>query len=176
MNIRTLSLCLLVISLNSGCTTLRVRVDDNSDKRQARKALSSLNQSETLTPQAQWLAYGLRKDLTSSQKVGALSEAARMALPGAAKDIQSEDAKIYASAVRAVVSELSAQGFKDMDLEVPAPNPLSANQTARLRQLVVARGGKKDVLDPKIVDELEALLDGERRQSFVPGNPEKLSA
>jgi len=31
------------------------------------------------------------------------------------------------------------------------------------------------VLDPKIVDELEALLDGERRQSFVPGNPEKLS-
>jgi manganese/zinc/iron transport system permease protein len=31
------------------------------------------------------------------------------------------------------------------------------------------------VLDPKIVDELEALLDGERRESFVPGNPEKLS-
>ena len=28
------------------------------------------------------------------------------------------------------------------------------------------------VLDPKIVDELEALLDSERRATFVPGNPE----
>ena len=30
------------------------------------------------------------------------------------------------------------------------------------------------VLDPKIVDELEALLDSGRRETFVPGNPEKL--
>jgi len=156
MNLRTLSLCLLVITLSSGCATLRVRVDGNSDERQARKALSSLNRSETLTPQAQWLAYGLRNDLTSTQKVSALSEAARIALPGAANDIHSEDAKIYATAVRAVVAELSAQGFKDMDLKVPAPDALSTNQTARLRQLVIAREGKKDVLDPAIADSIYA--------------------
>lgn len=152
---RILLLC-LIVSLTSGCAALHVRVDANTEKRETRRVLAKLNQAETPPLQAQWLAYGLRNDLTPTQKVSALSQSARLALPGATRDISSKDAEIYAIAVRAIVAELYAQDFKDMDLEFSSLEPNESIQSGLLRRLIVARGSENNQVDPSTVDSIYA--------------------
>lgn len=156
MTLRIASLSLVIITLNSGCTTLKVRVDENADRRQTARAAGELRQLHAPTLQAQWLAYGLRKDLSPQQKVQALSEAARIALPGATKEFESEDARIYASAVRAVVRELASQDFKDMDFDIHTQEVAMNSGVRPIQRVVITRSDAKDHLDPTIPDSIYA--------------------